>query len=1104
MRCATCGHDLVEGAAYCPRCGERVDGVAERDDYAYEAFISYRHLPVDRNVAVRLQRSLEGFRIPRQLQEAAGRRRLGKCFRDEDELPTSDSLSDQIEEALRRSRYLVVVCTPKTRESRWVLREVELFASYHGRHNVLVALAEGEPDESFPQLLLSQARVADDGSVTDEPVEPLAADFRDLSRGKFSVERLRIASTLIGCGFDDLRQRQRMRTTRLVTTISLLVAVVSAVFGGMATYQEARIRESYRQIQLRESEFLASEASDLLETGNRYQALQVALAALPDAESGVDRPFVPAAQMALERALGAYPEQGDWLSCYAQEQLLDRVTNDGVCYGEGGLDAIVAHDRFVEVHDTLTGSLVSRFDAESALGIEALSSDMYCAMTFAGDRLVVVFGDVAGCFDAQTGQLVWELHDEDLAYRNDSVALSPDGSQVALVQMPSYTREDMLVHLVDVDTGAITKTLDLPGFGELGCEEGYWYSEEPPIAFSPDGATLAVGSWKTLLAVDVATGAVTQRALRHEEVVSLRYVGDVLSVTSRDYETRFLPGNEVALEVFDASLSPLWARDAVLDPLYDGKGNSYYSSLGAFGTWSYHAGDDQQLVVLLGTDLLLLDARTGKEEACISGETPFLGCSVLEVAGQRRICACTADGTVMVRVPLDTNEGLGGSAYDLTLGDGYLRSAEFVVADGRVCCSLWEGLLERRLVYRLWSTDDMVGDRPLDVEVTSGSVRSFWFGDESDVVLRMDNELLFLDGDTLQLLSRTSMDKFSLLDPEVSYSYQLVQMPSGYCYLAGQSPKQSDGYRNVAVYRVSAQDGSVDLVALIPQSYSLDAFDSVLDDGSERLLLAGHLKGTHRVMVLDPDNPRDDARNIDVEVPGADRAWCDGDRLVVYLRDGLKESGRFMLVDARTGDELACDLSNYDVARPYSSDLLCSLSYDGSTFAVSCSDGLLRLFDAHEGSLLWETDQAPADVNLLQMTRQGNVFTQDMQGRCVLVSGATGDVLQASMVALPRFRGALHHSDDNTIVAYFSEGFVLQQSGIAIVSLDEEAFGPLSVMYDGMLVSHDSSLLMYADRWSGLLHVAQRPSLDELEAQANELVVGHGLSESEKSLYHVS
>ena len=323
MACAVCGSELIADAVYCPRCGTAVEGAVECDDFAYEAFISYRHLDTDRTAAMKLQKAIEGYRIPKQLQEQAGRARLGKCFRDEDELPTSASLSEQIEDALKRSRYLIVICTPQTRESLWVMREVETFASYHGRDRILIALAEGEPSESFPPLILSRL-VAGEGGVVEEPSEPIGADLRDLSRKKFDVEKLRIISTLIGCSFDDLRQRARTRRTRIIASISAAITAISTGFGTFSTYQQHRIEESYEQIQVEQSEFLARESGELLASGDRYQAVQVALSALPLLSASPDRPFVPSAQLALEQSLGIYPGSSDWASLYSQTGLADR------------------------------------------------------------------------------------------------------------------------------------------------------------------------------------------------------------------------------------------------------------------------------------------------------------------------------------------------------------------------------------------------------------------------------------------------------------------------------------------------------------------------------------------------------------------------------------------------------------------------------------------------------------------------------------------------------------------------------------------------------------------------------------------------------------
>ena len=93
--------------------------------YEYAAFISYRHRATDADVAQRVQKAIETYALPKGVAAADfPSRRLGKCFRDEDELSATSSLPDRITEALARSRFLVVVCSTETPKSAWVAREI--------------------------------------------------------------------------------------------------------------------------------------------------------------------------------------------------------------------------------------------------------------------------------------------------------------------------------------------------------------------------------------------------------------------------------------------------------------------------------------------------------------------------------------------------------------------------------------------------------------------------------------------------------------------------------------------------------------------------------------------------------------------------------------------------------------------------------------------------------------------------------------------------------------------------------------------------------------------------------------------------------------------
>ena len=76
----------------------------EQNNRRYKAFISYRHQPFDRKVAVTLQKHLETFHPPKQLEK----KEKWRVFRDETELPTSADLNQDIREALEKSEYVVV------------------------------------------------------------------------------------------------------------------------------------------------------------------------------------------------------------------------------------------------------------------------------------------------------------------------------------------------------------------------------------------------------------------------------------------------------------------------------------------------------------------------------------------------------------------------------------------------------------------------------------------------------------------------------------------------------------------------------------------------------------------------------------------------------------------------------------------------------------------------------------------------------------------------------------------------------------------------------------------------------------------------------------
>lgn len=188
----------------------------------YWAFISYAH--ADESHAIALHRRIEGYRIPARLHQGGGPvpRRLRPVFRDRSELPAAAELGRRIELALLESRFLVVVCSPRSAASRWVGREIEAFRALGRDDRILAYVVDGEPPGCFHPALLAPAA---GGGV----VEPLAADARPGRDGRDAP--LKLIAGMLGVGFDALRQRElQARLRRLVVAAAVAVAVA-----GLAT-----------------------------------------------------------------------------------------------------------------------------------------------------------------------------------------------------------------------------------------------------------------------------------------------------------------------------------------------------------------------------------------------------------------------------------------------------------------------------------------------------------------------------------------------------------------------------------------------------------------------------------------------------------------------------------------------------------------------------------------------------------------------------------------------------------------------------------------------------------------------------------------------------
>ena len=193
-----------------------------KGQYTYYAFISYQRK--DEKWAKWLQRKLENYKLPvANAKDAADKKSkyIRPVFRDKTDL-TAGPLPDALKEALRQSRYLIVICSPNAVESPWVNEEVETFTKAGRTESVIPFIVDGEPyskkgvNECFPD------------AIKDIPKdkEPLGVNIHENGKERAFI---RTVAYMLNVKFDELwnrfeRHRRKMRniTIACLTFLALI------------------------------------------------------------------------------------------------------------------------------------------------------------------------------------------------------------------------------------------------------------------------------------------------------------------------------------------------------------------------------------------------------------------------------------------------------------------------------------------------------------------------------------------------------------------------------------------------------------------------------------------------------------------------------------------------------------------------------------------------------------------------------------------------------------------------------------------------------------------------------------------------------------------
>ena len=218
-----------------------------KQQFKYFAFISYNSK--DTEWGKKVQKKLEHYRMPATLCSEHGweRKPISPIFFAPTDIQPG-GLTEELQDRLRASRNLIVICSPNSAKSEWVGREIEFFHQLGRTKQIHFFIVEGTPHSGNPETECFNPIVNTLGMP-----EILGANIHEkIYRWPWmNKERayVQLISKLLGVEFDAIWQRhKRLLIQKIITWAILLIVVVASLIGVWIANQpvdvEMRLKEA--------------------------------------------------------------------------------------------------------------------------------------------------------------------------------------------------------------------------------------------------------------------------------------------------------------------------------------------------------------------------------------------------------------------------------------------------------------------------------------------------------------------------------------------------------------------------------------------------------------------------------------------------------------------------------------------------------------------------------------------------------------------------------------------------------------------------------------------------------------------------------------------
>lgn len=213
--------------------------------YKYFAFISYSSKDVE--WGKRVQKKLEGYRMPSTLCSQHGwpRTPMRPIFFAPTDIQPGE-LTVELQERMKASRHLIVICSPNSAQSKWVGKEISYFHSLGRAQNIHFFIIDGrhsgnEKTKCFNPVVTELGL----SGVLGVNIHEKVSRWPWINKERAYVQ---LITKLLGVEFDSIwRRHQRMMIQHIVAWTVGIIVVISALLGVWFTNQPVDIKVGLKE-----------------------------------------------------------------------------------------------------------------------------------------------------------------------------------------------------------------------------------------------------------------------------------------------------------------------------------------------------------------------------------------------------------------------------------------------------------------------------------------------------------------------------------------------------------------------------------------------------------------------------------------------------------------------------------------------------------------------------------------------------------------------------------------------------------------------------------------------------------------------------------------